>query len=237
MPDTRRVIVGEPFRQTPQFAGHITHVVVHPSWHVPPSIAAEEILPLLRAAPESFADDIEVWTTGPLSRRIAAGSVDWSQEAAQAPGHRFVQRPGPRNPLGRVKFLLPNPFAVFLHDTPGTGLFERQDRDLSHGCVRVEGAVDLARTLLDDRARVRFEALLAATDTGTVELPEPLATYVIYWTVSVTATGEVHFLRDAYDADRRLLEALDNGTGARPWVSGLRSREVKGYLGIGGDQG
>lgn len=229
---TRRVIVGQPFRQTPTFASQITHVIANPPWYVPASIAAEELVPALRADKDHLATlDMEVYDTrADGAARVLPDTVDWGQSGAPVDGrYRFVQRPGPANPLGRVKFVLPNPFAVYLHDTPGTGLFARGARDLSHGCVRVEGAVALARALLqDDPTRLdSFEALLTSGETGRVDLPEPVATYVVYWTASVAPDGQVRFADDLYDADARLLEALDAAVGAGP------NRDVPGSPRVG----
>ena len=183
------------------------------------SIAAEEMLPGLRSPDLDLAPDMEVWTLGPEPHQVAREAVVWEDSTALT-HYRFVQRPGPANPLGRVKFVLDNPFAVYLHDTPGTGLFERDERDLSHGCIRVEDAVSLARRLLrhDRSQQTRFDVLLQAGDTGRVELAEPLSTYVMYWTVSVTPGGDTRYLRDLYEVDSRLVAALDRVEGANPWL-------------------
>lgn len=218
---THRVIVGEPYRQTPQFASEVTHVVVHPSWHVPPRISDEELAPGPIGAERSSTltqQGFEAWTHGNL--RVHLDSLDWDRAAGFSSRYRLVQRPGGSNPLGRIKLDLVNPFAIYLHDTPGSTLFTRADRDLSHGCVRVEGIVELVRQLLESSPgrRRRFDRLLAAGETGRVYLPEPLPAYILYWTVSVTPSGQIRSTEDLYDVDARLLRALNQATGARHWV-------------------
>ncbi len=222
---TRRVIVGEPYRQTPQFASEVTHVVVHPPWRVPSRIADEELAPGLD--PERGAlrlgalqqQGFEAWNHA--GQRVALDSLRWVSTDGFSSKYRLEQRPGGSNPLGRIKLELENPFSIYLHDTPGAGLFTKLGRDLSHGCVRVEEIVDLVRQLLrsSTTAARQFEALLASAETGRVELPTPVPVYLLYWTVSVTPAGEIRAASDLYDVDRRLLEALRQTPGAGPWLA------------------
>ncbi|MDA0336932.1 MAG: L,D-transpeptidase family protein [bacterium] len=222
---TRRVIVGEPYRQTPQFASEVTHVVVHPPWRVPPRIADEELAPGLdpeRGAVRLGAlrqEGFEAWNYA--GQPVALDSLRWVSTDGFSSKYRLEQRPGGSNPLGKVKLELENPFSIYLHDTPGAGLFTRLGRDLSHGCVRVEGIVDLVRQLLQSStsAARQFEVLLASAETGRVELPTPVPVYLLYWTVSVTAAGEIHAATDLYDVDRRLLEVLQQAAGAAWWLA------------------
>jgi murein L,D-transpeptidase YcbB/YkuD len=131
--------------------------------------------------------------------------------AARFP-YRIVQRPGPRNALGRIKFIFPNPHLVFLHDTPSRGLFERTDRAFSSGCIRVEKPFELAELLLDDPAQWSLEQVVAAVDskaTRRVNLPERVPVILLYWTVSFEEDGAIRFKKDLYDRDAPILEALD----------------------------
>jgi L,D-transpeptidase YcbB len=201
---SRRVIVGEPFRRTPSFASQITDIVVYPSWHVPASIARDELLPRAR-------DDARFLRSSGFhvfrqARPVELNRVDW-RDRSQTQGLAFVQAPGGSNPLGEVKFNLKNPFAIFLHDTPSPALFGGDERDLSHGCVRVEQAVDLARGLLaGGRGEARFESLLVAHKTGVVSLQRPLPVFFIYWTLDVV-DGQLRRLTDVYGEDAQLIEA------------------------------
>ncbi|MBT6149870.1 MAG: L,D-transpeptidase family protein, partial [Gemmatimonadetes bacterium] len=153
--------------------------------------------------------------------RVSLDSLSWPPAAGFSSMYRLIQRPGAHNPLGRVKFDLDNPFAIYLHDTPAAGLFSRSARDLSHGCVRVDGIVDLVGQLLTTSALAgeRFARLLASGETGRVDLPTPLPVYLLYWTASVTGGGEIRITADLYDVDRRLLEALQAVAGARHWLA------------------
>ena len=220
---THRVIVGEPYRQTPQFASEVTHVVVHPAWHVPPRIADEELTPGLehrgsgraaRLAQQGF----EAWAY--RGTRVALDSLSWEPDLGFSSKYRLLQRPGGSNPLGRLKLDLINPFSIYLHDTPGAALFTRSQRDLSHGCVRVEGIIELVRLLLAPAPtrRRRFDQMLASGETGRVDLLEPVPVYFMYWTVSVTPSGQIRYTEDLYDVDARLLLALSRATGTRHWL-------------------
>lgn len=221
---THRVIVGKPFRQTPQFASEATHLVLHPSWNVPARIADEELAPALdprRGAPGVAALRAQGFEA--LSHRggaVSLDSLDWGTGGLSSK-YRLRQQPGGSNPLGRIKLDLANPFSVYLHDTPATGLFSRSERDLSHGCVRVEHMEELARQLLAPApAKLRrFDRLLTAGETGRVDLPAAVPVFLLYWTASVTPAGDIRYSEDHYDADRHLLTALAQAPGARPWLS------------------
>ncbi|MEE3041812.1 MAG: L,D-transpeptidase family protein [Candidatus Latescibacterota bacterium] len=200
---TRRVIVGTPFQRTPSFASQITDIVVHPFWHVPASIAQHELVPRMSRNPDfARAAGFRVLRDG---RPAELMNVDWG-DSLQTRRLLFVQAPGGGNPLGSVKFNLPNPFSIFLHDTPVKSHFTDQERDLSHGCVRVEGAIELARQILGSRAPL-FDSLLANHQTGAVSLGRPLPVFFIYWTVDVV-DGELRDLEDVYDEDSALINAL-----------------------------
>lgn len=216
-PVDRRVIVGEPLRRTPSFASQITDIIVHPSWHVPATIAREELVPMVQRDPDVLRR--QGFRIVRAQETVDPAQVNWHDEE-QTAVLRFVQAPGGGNPLGAVKFQLPNPFAIFLHDTPAPALFTTTDRDLSHGCVRVDGAVDLARQMIvDGPMQTRFEALLQGGVSGTIHLAQPLPVYFIYWTVDVV-DDQLRVLRDVYAEDATLTAALARATAAphtRTW--------------------
>jgi len=179
------VVVGSAVRGTwtPVVHGHLRRVVFRPWWDVPPSIARTEILP--RAARDP----------GYLGR----------ERIVRARG-RLRQRPGPDNALGLVKFVFPNPYGVYLHDTPHKRLFARRRRDFSHGCIRVADAVGLAAFVLGwDRERV-LAAMRGPDDRG-IAVPDGVAVYVLYSTVAVE-DGRPRFLEDIYGHDAALARAL-----------------------------
>ncbi len=142
---------------------------------------------------------------------IDPNSVDWSQASARNFGYWLVQRPGPSNALGRVKFMFPNDHAVYLHDTPSKYLFGRAERAFSHGCIRVENPFDFAEVLLgrDGWTQERFREVLDSGDTKNVFLSEPLPVLLLYWTAEVREDGLVHFYQDIYDRDQLVADGLD----------------------------
>ena len=188
---TSPVIVGKPQAPTPILRADANGVTVNPPWNIPPKIMRREILPKLHADPGYLREHNMVWREG--------GGIQ--------------QRPGGKNALGRIKLDLPNRFDVYLHDTPSKKLFGRDERDLSHGCVRVEKILPLASYALtgDDSSVSSLTSAVASGKTKYFPLSEPLPIYIVYWTVFVDADGSVEFRPDLYDRDQRLLAALASG--------------------------
>jgi murein L,D-transpeptidase YcbB/YkuD len=196
-----RVVVGAPDNKTPIFADEMTHVVFSPYWNVPPGIAQEETIPKAINDPGFLArNNMEVVNAS--GQAVDPGSVDWSD----AKGLRIRQKPGSGNALGGVKFMFPNNFDVYLHDTNATKLFDRIERGLSHGCVRVEEPHKLAQYVLRDQSEWTAEAITAAMSSGDekhVKLKAHIPVYILYKTAWVH-DGGVRFLKDLYghDADQ-----------------------------------
>ena len=205
-----KVQVGRTYHQTPVFRDEMTYVVFNPTWTVPYSIATKEMLPKIKQDPDYFNKrDFDVKNrSGEL---VDPNSVDWSQVTRGNFGYTFIQRPGPRNALGRVKFIFPNQHSVYLHDTPSKYLFGQDSRAFSHGCIRVENPFDFAEVLLgpDGWDRMRIDALIESRETKTEFLSDPLPVLLLYWTADVGADGVVHFYEDVYERDQRLLDALN----------------------------
>lgn len=195
-----RVVVGAPNNKTPIFADEMTHVIFSPYWNVPPNIAREETIPRAANDPRFLArNNMEV--VGPSGEVVDPYSIDWSNPS----GLRIRQRPGTGNALGGVKFVFPNNFDVYLHDTNAGELFNRIERALSHGCVRVEEPEALAKYVLRDAPEWTAEAIQQAMQSGRekhVKLKEPIPVYILYKTAWVH-DGGVRFLKDlyGYDAD------------------------------------
>ena len=208
---TSRVVVGDRRHPTPAVQAQLEAVVLNPKWNVPASIAAREILPRLRDNRRYLADnDIVI-----MERRESDPfglAVDWSAISAEAFPFRLQQQPGPDNPLGRIKFDVPNRFDVYLHDSPTRSLFARPVRTASHGCIRVERADDVAAHVLTDGTgrwtRRRLEEAIAAGGSPRIPVAPPLPVYILYWTAFVGPDGLVHFRDDVYERDRRLAAAL-----------------------------
>ena len=213
--DTRfsmKVIVGQAVleKKTPVFQEDMRHIDFKPFWNVPPSIAKAELLPKLRKHPGYLAEqEMEIL---PVSGGRA--STDVTPEALEAVGRgalRIRQRPGAKNPLGPIKFVLPNSFDVYLHYTSSPRLFKKSRRDFSHGCIRLEEPVKLARFVLEDQpewTETRIRAAMAAEKPSSVRLSHPVPVMIFYTTVVEELDGQVYFLPDIYDLDPKLDAAL-----------------------------
>jgi murein L,D-transpeptidase YcbB/YkuD len=142
---------------------------------------------------------------------IDPSAIDWSAVTARNFPYRLRQEPGPSNALGRVKFMFPNPFHVYLHDTPSRELFAKTDRAFSSGCIRLEKPLELAEYLLGGDPIWSREKILVAVDTKkehTVRLSTPVPVYLLYGTAWMNAQGTVEFRQDIYDRDRTLERLL-----------------------------
>lgn len=205
------VIVGQPYRRTPVFTETIKYLVLNPFWNVPYSIATKDKLPQLKANAAAVAQKgFEAKPNGSDSF-VSVDAIDWSGVTPRNFNYLLRQRPGPNNALGRLKFMLPNPNAVYLHDTPSRELFARQERTFSSGCIRLEQPVKLAEWLLSRErhaAATKLETMLATGETQTIYLKKPLPTYIVYFTAFSLDDGDVTFRRDIYGRDRLLIRAL-----------------------------
>lgn len=203
------VQVGKTFHQTPVFRDEMKYVVFNPTWTVPYSIATKEMLPRIKTDPTYFETrDFDIKNRS--GQLVSADSIDWSQISRRNFPYTFVQRPGPRNALGRVKFIFPNEHSVYLHDTPSKSLFGRAERAFSHGCVRVKNPFDLAEVLLGSEGwnQEKIKATLDSRETKAVYLPEALPVLLLYWTAEIGPSGDVHFYTDVYERDARITKAL-----------------------------
>lgn len=212
---SRRVVLGSVRARTPVFSDRMTALVLNPSWNVPASIVAQEILPELRKDPGYLArHDMVLLAEGSDAAAIPPpDSIDWSKVIPLAFPYRIRQRPGPANPLGRIKFVLTNPMHIYLHDTPAPDLFQRSSRAFSHGCVRVEKPLELAAWAMGDPA---WSADSLAREIGKEEERQiPIAgggipVHILYWTAFIDASGTLNFRKDVYGWDgmlERILEA------------------------------
>ena len=201
-----RVQVGKPYRKTPIFASTLSYVVLNPTWTVPPTILRQDYLPQLRRNPQYLAErNIDVLDR--TGKPVDQASIDWS--SARSLQYQLVQRPGPTNALGRVKFMFPNEYFVYLHDTPSRDLFDKESRAFSSGCIRVENPLELADIVIGDKwPRERIDAAIATGRTQTVILDKPIAVKLLYWTAEVDGTGRVSFFPDVYSRDDALITAL-----------------------------
>lgn len=207
---TSRVQVGRTYRQTPEFISRITEIILNPSWTVPPTILAEDILPQLRRDPSQLRSlGLEVLDL--QGRPVDGAAVDWARYRGDSIPYVLRQPPGPGNALGRIKFVFPNPYLVFLHQTPATALFEQDRRTFSSGCIRVELPFELAARLLGDPGRDAASLLaLAEASEGTqsIRLERPVRLILAYWTVDEDPGGVLVFKPDVYGRDEGVWRAL-----------------------------
>ncbi|HZR83272.1 MAG TPA: L,D-transpeptidase family protein [Candidatus Binatia bacterium] len=213
------VIVGKQTWQTPEFSADLTELVFNPPWNVPPKIAKEELLPKARADRSFFARE-GIAVRGGVKLASAGGTADDAGGAGVSivGPIRLRQAPGPKNPLGRVKFNMPNPFGVYLHDTPNKNKFRGPDRRLSHGCVRVGNAPALADAVLREAPEWnddRRESMLATWQTKTVDVGTPIPVHIVYRTAWVDDAGELQFRDDVYGRDAELLARWDKPRSVR----------------------
>lgn len=206
-----RAIVGRADWPTPVFQAQLTSLVLSPYWNVPSRIAALEVIPAIRRNPGYLQrNDMEVVTLQG-GRVIDPGTIDWANVRAATFPYRIRQRPGPGNPLGIVKFVLPNTYDVFLHDTPGRAAFARDERALSHGCVRLENAFGLTQFLLAGRAEGAEDSIRAVIAGGrerTIRLERGVPVILSYRTAWPGADGAVQFRTDIYGHDQLLTTML-----------------------------
>jgi murein L,D-transpeptidase YcbB/YkuD len=206
-----RAVVGQTARQTPVFRALMTYVVFNPTWTVPPGILRNDILPAVRRDPGYLASR-RIRVLDRSGRPVDPATIDWHRVTAAGFPWVLEQEPGPHNALGRVKLMFPNPYMVYLHDTPQRELFERDVRAFSSGCIRVDDPLELTRLVLDDERSWNAEAIRAAVDRGTtrtVNLTRPVPVLVLYWTAWVGLDGRVQFRRDVYQRDAAVLAALE----------------------------
>lgn len=195
------VVVGKEGWNTPIFSDTIEFLIVNPSWNVPASIAEAEVLPAVLRDPGYL--DAHHFDVLRGDRVVDAASVDFTRAGT----YRFRQRPGPDNALGRLKFMLPNNDNIYLHDTPAGQLFSRSSRAFSHGCIRIERPMELARALMQRVTATppeELDAILAGGEEKMIRFDEGVPIYILYLTAWVDEDGTVRFLHDVYGRDEQL---------------------------------
>ena len=207
------VVVGKTYHMTPIFTADMTYLEINPHWNVPPSIARKEILPKLRQDVSYLARNkftlFSDW--GENAHVVDPATVDWALAANKGFPFKLRQEPGEGNALGRIKFMLPNHFNVYLHDTPAKSLFKKSTRTYSHGCIRVSDPLTLAEAVLSGHTGWTRDKIAQAMDSGerrVVTLARPLPVHIGYLTAFANKDGSVHFRDDIYGRDLRLARVL-----------------------------
>ncbi|MDQ7786750.1 MAG: L,D-transpeptidase family protein [Thermodesulfovibrionales bacterium] len=208
-----KVVVGKPFWHTPVFSETMRYLVLNPQWNVPKSIALEEVIPKVQKNPDYLGrQNMKVLMgRGGEEEEIDPATIQWADMNGETFRYRFRQESGPRNPLGTIKFMFPNRFGVYLHDTPSKRLFERSVRSFSHGCIRLEKPLDLAEYVMKKDPKWTRERIVLEIKKGEkkeVRLPDPVNVHILYLTAWVDEDGLLHFRDDIYGRDAKLDEAM-----------------------------
>jgi L,D-transpeptidase YcbB len=203
-----KLVVGKPYLRTPVFDETMKYVVINPDWTVPSSIARNEYLPKLQKSAGALEDkNIHVYAG---NERISPYSINWPAISKSNFRYTLRQDPGPDNALGVIKFMFPNKFSIYLHDTPSKGLFARSSRTFSHGCMRVQDPIELGAVILGAQgwSADRIRQVVASGKKTVVNLETPLPVHVTYLTAWVNKDGSVHFRNDVYGRDKRLKDGI-----------------------------
>lgn len=202
-----RVIVGKQYHASPIFSAPMSYIVFSPYWNIPTSITRNEIIPAVRKNPNYLNQKNMEVVTG-SGRPVDPASINWSSKSFP---YMIRQKPGGSNSLGLVKFMFPNKHSVYIHDTPAKSLFEREERALSHGCIRLENPADFAKILLSDTPEWTPEKINEAMHQSSeriVNLNRKIPVVLLYLTFWADSKGQAHFRQDIYDRDAEILELL-----------------------------
>jgi len=208
-----KVIVGKALTRTPVFSGNMSYLVLSPYWNLPRKISVNEILPKLKAN-SSYLKSKEIKVvkgSGKNIQVIDPSEINWHTVTAANFNYFLRQEPGKNNPLGKVKFMFPNRFAVYLHDTQAPEQFQQRNRGMSHGCIRIEKPLDLAIYLLrtdKNWSKENFMKVVEKEIEKKVILPEPISVHILYFTTWVDTLGVIQYRRDLYRKDKLLYSAL-----------------------------
>jgi len=204
---TMKVIVGTTASPTPMMAALMRYATVNPYWNIPPDLVQKSIAPRVIAQGPGYLkakryEVLDSWEDD--AKVVDPASVDWQAVTAGKTELRVRQLPGQGNSMGEVKFMLPNHYGIYLHDTPGKALFAQDERHLSNGCVRLEDARALAKWVFG-----RMPQAKSADAEQRVELDQPIPVYLTYLTAGITPDGKLAFTPDTYGRDTRLLARFD----------------------------
>ena len=203
-------IVGRKYRETPVFGSMLKYLILNPDWVVPPTILTNDVLPAVIKDRSYLAkNNMKILNT--KGTEIDPSSIDWNSVSDKDFPYMIRQEPGLKCPLGRVKFVFPNQYDVYIHDTPSRSLFGQNVRTFSSGCIRISNAFELAGYLLKDDPEWSMPNIQKAIDKGekrTIILKNPIPVYVLYLTAWADENGTVYFGKDVYNRDRQLIDAL-----------------------------
>jgi len=223
---TMKVIVGKPDWPTPELTSMITRLILNPYWDVPDLIARKDLVPKIIEDPNYLnAMEIKIFEhQEDNARQLSVHEIDWDYMRENGFPYHFRQEPGPKNSLGLVKFEFENKYHIYLHDTPAKDLFDRDERDLSHGCVRLEDPFALVTYFLKDHPTIddmRIQDILAAGKTKYIRLPQPIPIIITYITAWVDDAGVLQFRDDIYQHDNIVTQAMRKTNTAQEYREGI----------------
>lgn len=210
---TSKVMVGKINKQTPVFRDDLTTVVLNPTWTLPFSISSTETLGKLKKDPQ-YLQKHNMVLLNSKGEIVSDAGIDWNKYSRGHFPYTVRQEPGPHNALGQVKFLFPNMYAVYLHDTPSKSLFAKEARAFSHGCIRLQNPLNFALFLLErdqpgEWTMEKIQAIVKTEKTKNIRLKTSVPIYLMYWTAAIDENGLVYFTRDIYDRDEAIIKALN----------------------------
>ena len=208
-----KIVVGMSSHSTPVFNADMTYLILNPWWEIPMSIARNEMLPEIKKDTSYFSrNNIKIYKSWKQDAKpVTVDSIEWNALDSCNFNYRLRQTPGPWNALGRIKFMFPNKYNIYLHDTPNKELFFKTVRTFSHGCIRIEHPIELATYLLRNDTFWTKEKLIMAIDSKneqTVIIPSLVKVYICYFTVWTDKQGSPYFGKDIYMYNKELEKAL-----------------------------
>ncbi|MFK5855685.1 MAG: L,D-transpeptidase family protein, partial [Bacteroidota bacterium] len=206
-----RVIVGKHYHETPIFKDKMIYAEINPTWTLPYSIATKETLPKLQKNP-NYLTEKNMIIMDRNGKELDPSTIDFNSLTRNNFPYTVRQKAGPHNALGQVKFIFPNSYAVYLHDTPSRSLFSRETRAFSHGCIRLDKKWELLINLMDDTEvwnMTKINEILDTEKTTRVNLTSPIEILLLYWTAGADKKDMIFFNKDVYDRDASVLTELN----------------------------
>ena len=224
------VVVGRIDRPTPLFSDAISYMVLNPTWTIPDNLIKRDLIPVLRENPMYLEENNIHAFRGKKKIEVTQEMLDPFEKSEKRVPYRFVQYPGDTNALGRVKFMFPNKYAVYLHDTDNKSLLNRRYKIYSSGCVRLEQPFDLVETLLDHTkksySQSKIDEILESNEPTTIMLKKRIPVHIIYFTV-FEEDGLAYFKNDIYLYDKIIEESVEGNKKATFTVPEKRMISVK----------
>ncbi len=204
------VVVRKPLNKTPIFRDKLRYIEFNPTWTQPTSIVKNETIPLLKKD-STYLQKNHMILLDSKGNEVPVSMLDFKNLSASRFPYLVRQQPGPWNALGEMKFMFPNKYDIYLHDTPSKSHFSRASRAYSHGCIRVSKPKDLAVKLLEgtEYDRKKIDSIVSTHETTRVNLPEPIDILLMYWTCGIDPEGNLFFVPDIYERDFNVLKEID----------------------------